>query len=134
MSERKVIVAGGRDFRGPKSYAYVEATLNHLVNDQDTIVSGTADGADMLGERWATENLGPGQLKIFPPKYHLYPEKPERAPIARNEEMAKYSDVLIAFWNGKSRGTKNMIQTALREGLEVHVMRYGDDEDQYVRF
>lgn len=39
--------------------------------------------------------------------------------------MAQLADVLVAFWDGKSRGTRNMIDEALRSGLEVHVFRYG---------
>ena len=42
----------------------------------------------------------------------------------RNEEMAEVSDALIAFWDGKSRGTKSMIEIARRKGLQVAVVRY----------
>lgn len=40
----------------------------------------------------------------------------------RNEEMAKYADGLIVFWNGKSSGTKNMIECAKRQGLPISKM------------
>ena len=39
-------------------------------------------------------------------------------------EMAEVSDALIAFWDGKSRGTKSMIEIARRKGLQVAVVRY----------
>lgn len=48
----------------------------------------------------------------------------------RNAEMAKFASeegnkgVLIAFWDGESRGTKNMIDLAKRYGLKVHVVNY----------
>jgi hypothetical protein len=42
----------------------------------------------------------------------------------RNQQMAQEADGLIAFWDGKSRGTKDMIQKALNYGLETHVYRY----------
>jgi hypothetical protein len=42
----------------------------------------------------------------------------------RNEEMAEVSDALIAFWDGKSRGTRSMIEIARRKGLQVAVVRY----------
>lgn len=32
--------------------------------------------------------------------------------------------VIIAFWDVKSRGTKNMISTAERLGLDVHIVKY----------
>jgi hypothetical protein len=38
--------------------------------------------------------------------------------------MAEVSDALIAFWDGKSRGTKSMIEIARRKGLQVAVVRY----------
>lgn len=57
--------------------------------------------------------------------YNLRPYRHGRAagPI-RNEEIAEVSDALIAFWDGKSRGTKSMIEIARRKGLQVAVVRY----------
>ena len=37
---------------------------------------------------------------------------------------ASGADALIVFWDGKSRGTKNMIDTATKRGLKVAVVRY----------
>ena len=50
--------------------------------------------------------------------------KTEYAGPIRNEEMAEVSDALIAFWDGKSRGTKSMIEIARRKGLQVAVVKY----------
>lgn len=44
--------------------------------------------------------------------------------MIRNREMAKAADSLIAFWDGKSKGTANMIQTSEKMGLAVKVVRY----------
>jgi len=38
--------------------------------------------------------------------------------------MAEYGDMLIAFWDGESKGTKNMIDTSKKLGLLVYVHRY----------
>ena len=116
----RVIIAGCRDF-----YNYVtlkERCEYYLQNKMKThnviIVSGHATGADSLGEKFAADhNL----------KCELYPADWERhgraaGPI-RNEEMAEVSDALIAFWDGKSRGTKSMIEIARRKGLQVAVVR-----------
>ena len=46
------------------------------------------------------------------------------AGMIRNREMAKAADSLIAFWDGKSKGTANMIQTSEKMGLAVKVVRY----------
>ena len=39
------------------------------------------------------------------------------AGMIRNSQMADYADGLIALWDGESRGTKNMIETASKNGL-----------------
>ncbi len=80
------------------------------------IVSGTCKGVDQLGEEWAGRKGIP--VKRFPADWNQYGR---RAGPLRNREMAKYADALIAIWDGESRGTKNMIDEALREKLEVYV-------------
>ena len=44
--------------------------------------------------------------------------------MVRNAEMAKCSDALIAFWDGKSRGTGHMIKFARRKGLDISILDY----------
>ena len=38
--------------------------------------------------------------------------------------MAKNADCLLAFWDGESRGTYNMINTAKKRKLKVRVFNY----------
>jgi hypothetical protein len=91
-----------------------------LVNQKDVeIVSGTAAGADTLGERYAQEKGY--EVKKFPAQWDLYGKS---AGYKRNQQMAEYADGLIAFWDGKSRGTKHMIDIATNKGLKVRVIRY----------
>lgn len=122
MDDIRVIVAGGRDFT---DYRLLCNTLNNLLSDklkQVTIISGTAKGADSLGERFAKFNNV--KLKQFPADWSIG----KRAGYIRNEQMAKYAaqgkGVLIAFWDNKSKGTKNMIDIAKNYGLEVHIINY----------
>jgi glycerophosphoryl diester phosphodiesterase len=82
-------------------------------------VSGKARGADSLGETWGNEKNVP--IKSFPANWDLYGK---RAGYLRNTEMADYADGLIAFWDGESKGTKHMIDTANNKGLEVHIIKY----------
>jgi hypothetical protein len=117
--KQKVIIAGGRDF---DDWDYLMRSLS--IFDQwrggnAEIVSGGARGADQLGEKLA--KVWGYDLTVKPADWKKYGRG---AGIIRNAEMAEYADVLVAFWDGKSRGTKNMITTALLEGLEVHVYRY----------
>ncbi|MEO5581136.1 MAG: SLOG family protein [Saprospiraceae bacterium] len=81
------------------------------------MVSGTARGTDMLGERYADEKGIP--KKQFPADWPKYGKS---AGYKRNTEMAKYADSLIAFWDGKSRGTKHMIDLAKQYNLKVRVV------------
>ena len=117
--EFRVIIAGTRDF---SDYQLLrdkcDAILSAKRQDSNIIiVSGTARGADRLGERYAKERGF--QLRQFPADW-LNDEK-KAGPI-RNAKMADNADALIAFWDGQSRGTKNMIETAKRKGLVIRTI------------
>ena len=81
-----------------------------------TVISGTAQGADKLGEFWATEFSIP--CERFPADWNLYGKA---AGYKRNEQMAEAAEALIALWDGKSPGTKHMIDIAKRKNLRVYV-------------
>lgn len=110
------IVAGTRNFH---DYARVKLQCDRLIPANATVVSGGANGADALGERWSKESGR--ECRVVRADWNTYGRG---AGPMRNAEMAAISDVLIAFWDGVSPGTRNMIDIALREGLEVHVFRY----------
>lgn len=119
MSTTKVIIAGGRDF---SDYDLLKQTVRNLYDTREgdfEIVSGTARGADQLGERFA-KRAG-FAVKSFPADWNKYGKS---AGYRRNAEMADYADVLVAFWDQKSRGTMHMIDLAKSKGLEVHVVHY----------
>ena len=82
-------------------------------------MSGHARGADKLGEAYA-QSKG-YDVKIMPADWETYGKS---AGYKRNEAMAGVSDALVAFWDGKSRGTMHMINLAKAKGLRVHVVRY----------
>lgn len=118
----KVIIAGTRDFN---DYAFLKKNVDYFLqginpnNEEIEIVSGNARGADKLGERYAKENNLP--VKLFPANWDKYGK---RAGYLRNQEMANYSDMLIAFWDEKSKGTKHMIDIAKKQDLTVIVVGY----------
>lgn len=121
VQEFKLIVAGGRDFN---DYALLSKTLNELVNDEYadkavSIVSGMARGADALAHRFAMENGV--AVYGFPADWYKHGKS---ASYQRNKEMALFADGLLAFWDGKSKGTKHMIDTAKRLHLPTIVMPY----------
>ena len=114
----KVIIAGGRDF---SDYSLLCTCADEaLAGMEDVeIVSGGADGADALGERYARERGF--ALKRFPADWKAYGHA--AGPI-RNGQMAAYADALIALWDGKSAGTRDMIRKAEEKGLRVVARLY----------
>ena len=114
----RLIVAGGRDFTD-KELAFEEIDAADKLLGIYKIVAGGARGADLLGEEWALLRESP--VERFNPNWDGLGRS---AGFARNEEMAIYADALLAFWDGKSKGTKHMIDTAIRKGLWTKVVRY----------
>ena len=128
MKELRVIIAGSRDFNDYKllkKSAIEIITKKTMLPDLTRSISGGARGADTLGERFANE-MGLEISRFIPDWDGLG----KRAGYVRNAEMAKFAveddndGMLIAFWDGQSRGTKHMIDLAKRYGLEVHVVNY----------
>lgn len=114
----KVIIAGSRNFN---DYDKLKEVCNHLLSRQKTveIVSGAARGADKLGEKYALEKGY--SIKQFPADWEKHGK---RAGYLRNEEMAKYGDALIAFWDGESKGTEHMINLAKKYNLKIKVVKF----------
>lgn len=109
----KVIIAGSRTItRELIIVDAVHASKFEIIE----VVSGGARGVDKLGERYAESLNLP--LKRLPANWNKYGLK---AGYLRNVEMANYADALIAVWDGKSRGTKMMIDIAKKKGLKVFV-------------
>ena len=112
----KCIIAGGRDF---SDYNLLELSCDLYLDSITEIVSGNANGADKLGEKYAKQkNIN---LKIFPADWSRLGKS---AGYIRNKEMGEYSDMLIAFWDGKSSGTKHMIDIAKKLGLKIQIVKY----------
>ncbi len=119
-----IIIAGSRNFL---DYILLEKTLDKYISNQEnvTIISGAAKGADLLGEKYAENHNIP--IIRCPADWKRYRQG---AGIKRNEDMAKLSvqnnssGVLFAFWDGKSHGTKQMINIAKRYDLEINIIHY----------
>lgn len=121
----KVIIAGGRDFN---NYSLLEKEVDRILTGITDIevVSGAARGADNLGTVYARQHGH--KLKTFLANWELYGKS---AGFARNGDMAAYANgdgMLIAFWDGKSSGTRHMINIAKSTGLTVHVFNYTKKE------
>lgn len=112
----RVIIAGGRDFNDYETLCNV---CDNLIPQESEIVSGGARGTDKLGERYSKDRGY--NLIVFPADWKTYGKG---AGHIRNKQMAEYGDMLIAFWDGESKGTKNMIDTSKKLGLKVLIQKY----------
>jgi hypothetical protein len=114
----RTIIAGSRTFN---NYDGLILAVRSAPFVPTLIISGTANGADKLGERYAIENKLP--LEKHPAMWK--DEKGvyrKNAGYLRNVQMAEVADALIALWDGESKGTKHMIDIARRKGLIVHIV------------
>ena len=115
----RVIIAGGRDFTDYETLCKFCDYIIGKPNEEIEIVSGKAKGADTLGERYANDRNY--KLKEFPPDWEKYGKS---AGHRRNSEMASYSDLLIAFHDGESKGTQSMIDLANKKEISVAIYKY----------
>lgn len=111
----KVIIAGSRTIR---DYRTVVDAIEESGFKVTEVVSGGAKGVDALGEAYADHNGI--RIVLFEADWEKYGLA---AGPKRNLAMAKYADALVAVWDGKSKGTENMIARAYQQGLHVYVKR-----------
>jgi len=119
----RVIIAGGRDFN---DYERLKKVMDNCPYEVTEVVCGKARGADSLGEKWALERGV--YVEYFVPDWEGLGK---RAGFARNADMAEYAcengsdnGLLVAFWDGVSKGTKSMIDLATKKGMLVKVIKY----------
>ena len=124
--KRKVLICGGVVFNDETLFT---ETLDSVIDKENTIiVSGGAKGADSLAEKYAAANGI--EIKVFPAEWNKYGRS--AGPI-RNKKMLDYisddaGSLVIAFWNGKSRGTKNTIENAQKMKIATFIVNYKEEE------
>lgn len=116
----KLAVVGGRDFDNYDLVQDAVLTLGITYGVCDfIIISGGARGADALAKKLA-------QCWNYP--YIEFPADWEkwgkRAGYIRNHDIVEACDKLIAFWDGKSKGTKHSIDLAEKAGKLYQIVRY----------
>lgn len=115
----KLIIAGGRDFEAYELMKHKLDIILKRITEPIEIVSGTCDGADKLGERYAEEKGYP--VKRFPANWDKHGKK---AGYIRNVQMGEYATHCVCFWDGKSKGTKLMIDICKQMQLPVRIVNY----------
>ncbi len=90
---------------------------NYLEKEVTEIVSGGAKGVDTSAKKYA--EMKGIKLTEFLPEYEKYGRI---APLKRNIEIINYSDKVIAFWDGKSRGTKFVIDNCKKLNKPITIV------------
>jgi hypothetical protein len=118
----RLIIAGSRGF---DDYALLESSVFTFLKELEDkhspieIISGTAGGADTLGEKFAKRlNL---KLTRVPANWDLHGKA---AGYKRNVKMAENADACICFWDGVSKGTQHMINIARKYDLSLKIVMY----------
>lgn len=110
---KRIAVVGSRTFNDVTS---LERELSKF--RPEIIVSGGSKGADQLAEKYAAKH---GLLvEIYEPDWRLG----RGAGLIRNTEIVKNADLIIAFWDGKSRGTLDSIKKAEKMEKPVVIVRF----------
>jgi len=124
----KIGIVGSRTFNNKDVMGEVIGKVIKLEGRPTTIISGGASGADTLGSNWADENGV--DKEIFKPRYNDFPEKSRRweAPKARNTTIVENSDILLAFWDMESNGTKDSIDKANTRGVNTYIYNTNNGE------
>jgi hypothetical protein len=120
-----IAIVGGRDF---SDYTLLKESILSYISIYgvlDNIVSGGAKGADTLAAQFATEIGIP--LLVFKPDYQKYGRG---ATLVRNTQIIENADVVFAFWDGQSKGTKDSITKAKKLQKELHIISYGEKTEE----
>lgn len=119
----KVIIAGSRNLQ---DYKLVAQAMRMCGFDVSEVVCGMATGIDTLGYRWAQCYNKP--IKEMPANWNR--DGKSAGPI-RNRQMAEYADAAVIIWDGKSRGSRNMINEMIRKN-KPYFVQLTESEDEPV--
>ena len=123
MKTHRVIICGGRtELDYQVASGNIREIFTQLQIETAEIISGGARGADKVGELFAEENGIP--LKRFLPDWGRYGRG---AGLKRNLQMLEYAmgsenPIVIAFWNGESKGTGFTVENARQRNIPVYVI------------
>jgi hypothetical protein len=139
-----VIIAGSRNVH-PSYFKALESKIQKVLWDmcsvyfrryggQDdnwvaSIISGGARGGDAIGERYAKKNGI--KLQVFPAEWDKYGRK--SAGMIRNGVMEKEAHAVLAIWDGKSSGTRNMIERMHNAGKAAVIINLSNGRTEVLR-
>ena len=106
----KVAIVGSRRL-------YVSNIGDYLSAEITEIVSGGVKGVDSSAREYALKNNI--RLTEFLPEYNKYGKA---APLKRDMQIINYADKVIAFWDGKSKGTKYVIENCKKTNTPIDII------------
>jgi len=121
----RIAVVGSRNYTNYEEFKILLLeelySINKILSSSPNgieYVSGGASGVDSMARKFALENELP--IKEFLPKWVTYGKQ---AGFLRNLKIVEYADIGIAFWDGKSKGTKHSIDSFQKANKKVFVIR-----------
>lgn len=111
----KIAVVGSRSIQSHDDAAGIHAILDSM--PITTVISGGARGVDTIARRYAGARAGVSYMEFLPD----WNRHGRRAGIIRNRDIVNAADVVLAFWDGKSSGTKNSIDRAINMRKDCRV-------------
>ncbi len=107
----KIAIIGSRNL-------HIENLEDYLPQNVTEMISGGARGIDTDAETFAKCNNI--KITVFLPEYDRYGRG---APIVRNKQIVDYADEVIAFWNGRSKGTLSVIKYCEKQNKKITVIK-----------
>lgn len=117
----KLAIVGSRGFQ---DYDALVEFIDRIIKENDyevtEVISGGAKGADRLGELWARTRGYP--IIIYQAEWDKYGKS---AGFRRNYDIIQRCDIVFAFWDGESKGTKHDLELAEKFGKQIFLYNYG---------
>ncbi len=109
----RIVISGSRHITDEKT---VERILSGYIAVKDIVVTGGCRGVDQIAHDYAHRFFA--KTEVYKPDWDTHGKA---AGPFRNAEMMKDADILVAFWDGKSKGTASAIREARRARVETHI-------------
>jgi len=123
----KLGIVGSRSLSSNKIRQYVFDLLDKKRSELECIVSGGAKGPDSFAYEWTYQRGG--KFILYRPDYEKHGKG---ATFIRNSLIVKDSDVIVAFYDGKSRGTMDSIKKARKSGKKLVILTFSPETSEFV--
>ncbi|MBM3430403.1 MAG: DUF2493 domain-containing protein [Bacteroidetes bacterium] len=121
-----IAIVGSRNFNDKELFEKVMSEVLLIEGKPNKVISGGAVGADTLAYEWAIENKI--EIVIFKPRHGDFPKKSRNwmAPKERNTRIVENSEIVLAFWDMSSTGTKDTIEKAIKNNRKIYIFNLLD--------